>query len=203
MRPDMAAHDIEAVVIGGSAGALDVLAVILPALPRDLPAPLVLVLHVPPTRPSCLPEVLGARCELRVKEAEDKEPLAAGTLYVAPPNYHLLLEATRCLSLSIDDPVHFSRPAIDVLFETAADAYGPATVGVLLTGASEDGARGLARIAKRGGTTIVQAPETAVARTMPEAALRLHQAGYVLPAAEIGPCLVRLCGRGVASGEEG
>ena len=203
MRHAMAGPNIEAVVLGGSAGALDALAAILPALPRELPTPLVLVVHIPPTRPSCLPEVLGARCELRVKEAEDKEPLAAGTLYVAPPNYHLLLEARRCLSLSIDEPVHFSRPSIDVLFESAADAYGPTLVGVLLTGASEDGARGLARIAERGGTTIVQAPETAAVRTMPEAALRLHRAAYVLPAAEIGPCLVRLCSRGAAAGEGG
>jgi len=193
-------HDIEAVVIGGSAGALDALAAILPALPRSLPQPIALVIHLPATRPSCLPEVIGTRCELHVKEAEDKEPLAAGTLYVAPPNYHLLIEARRCLSLSVDEPVHFSRPAIDVLFESAADAYGPALVGVLLTGASEDGARGLAHIAERGGTTIVQAPETAAARTMPEAALRLHQAGYVLPVTEIGPCLARLCGGEAASG---
>lgn len=194
---------VEAVVIGGSTGALDALATILPVLPRSFPLPIALVIHLPSTRPSCLPEVIGTRCELHVKEAEDKEPLAAGTLYVAPPNYHLLIEARRCLSLSIDEPVHFSRPAIDVLFESAADAYGPALVGVLLTGASQDGARGLARIAKRGGTTIVQAPETAVASTMPEAALRMHRAGYVLPADEIGPCLARLCGGMAASGEVG
>jgi two-component system chemotaxis response regulator CheB len=197
----MATHDIEVVVIGGSAGALEALATILPALPRGFPIPIALVVHVLPTRPSGLPEVLGARCELAVKEAEDKEPLEAATIYVAPPNYHLLLEPGRCVSLSIDEPVHFSRPAIDVLFESAADAYGPAALGVLLTGASEDGARGLLRIEEAGGTTVVQSPATAAVSTMPEAALRLCHPTHVLPVAEIGAWLARFDRRGAAQQE--
>lgn len=188
----MATHDIELVVIGGSAGALDALARILPALPSGFPLPIALVLHVSPGRPSLLPEVLGAKCELVVKEAEDKEPLVAGTLYVAPPNYHLLVEPRRCVSLSVDAPVHFSRPSIDVLFESAADACGPAVLGVLLSGASEDGARGLARIEQAGGITLVQAPQTASARLMPEAALRLAPRSHALPPAEIGAWLTRV-----------
>lgn len=187
----MASRSIEVVVVGGSTGALDALASILPALPPDFPIPVALVLHLP-ARPSMLPEVLGARCALSVREAEDKVPLVAATLYVAPPNYHLLVESRRCLSLSVDPPVCFSRPAIDVLFESAADAYGPAVVGVLLSGANEDGARGLRRIEDAGGTTVVQSPETAAASAMPEAALRLCQPTHVLPVDAIGPWLARL-----------
>jgi two-component system, chemotaxis family, protein-glutamate methylesterase/glutaminase len=188
----MATREIELVVIGGSAGAIDALTTILPALPREFPLPIALVIHLAPTGRSHLPELLGTRCELTVKEAEDKEPLAPATLYVAPPNYHLLVEATRHVSLSVDAPVHYSRPAIDVLFESAADAGGPAVAGVLLTGASEDGAWGLLRIAQAGGTTVVQSPDTAAAPTMPQAALRRCHPTHVLPVAEIGPWLARL-----------
>jgi two-component system, chemotaxis family, protein-glutamate methylesterase/glutaminase len=183
---------IRAIVVGGSAGALDALSEILPALPTCFPIPIALVLHVHPNKPSYLAAVLRARCALTVKEAEDKEPLAPQTLYVAPPNYHLLVERRGCFSLSVDDAVLFSRPAIDVLFESAADAFGPTVVGVLLTGASADGARGLAEIKRKGGLTIVQAPSTASVPTMPEAALRLAAIDYVLPPAEIGQFLARL-----------
>src|SRR5262249_30989269 len=107
----------------------------------------------------------------------------------------LLIEKGRYFALSVDEPVHFSRPAIDVLFDSAADAYGPALAGVLLSGASEDGARGLARIKEAGGTTIVQSPDSAPAPTMPEAALRLSRADHVLPLGEIGPLLLRLSPR--------
>jgi two-component system, chemotaxis family, protein-glutamate methylesterase/glutaminase len=183
---------IAAIVAGGSAGVLDALAQILPALPAGFSIPIALVVHVHPTKPSHLVQVLGARCALAVKEAEDKEPLAPATVYVAPPNYHLLVERRGCFSLSVDDPVLFSRPAIDVLFESAADAFGSALAGLLLTGGSEDGARGLAQIKKNGGLTIVQAPSTASVPTMPQAALRLAQVDHVVPLAEIGGFLVRL-----------
>lgn len=188
----MTARNIEAIVAGGSAGALDVLVSVFSALPADFRIPVAVVLHVLPGKPSYLADVLGSRCSLAVKEAEDKEPLAPATIYVAPPNYHLLIEKNRCFSLSMDEPVHFSRPAIDVLFETAAEAYRDALAAVLLSGANEDGARGLARIKDLGGTTLVQAPETAFVRTMPEAALRLGAADCVLRPAEIGPFLRRL-----------
>lgn len=183
---------IDAIVIGGSAGALDALGDILPVLPFQFAIPVALVLHVPPSKPSLLVKVLSARTALRVKEAEDKEDLAPGQLYVAAPNYHVLIERRRCFSLSVDEPVHFSRPSIDVLFESAADAYGPAVAGVLLTGANEDGAAGLARIEEVGGTTIVQSPATAMVRTMPDAALRLLKCNHVLAPAEIGVFLARL-----------
>jgi two-component system chemotaxis response regulator CheB len=171
---------------------LDALRSIVTALPAGFPIPIAVVVHVPPDRRSYLSEVLAARSAVRVKEAEDKEPLAPGTIYLAPPNYHLLIERKRRFSLSVDDLVHYSRPSIDVLFDSAAWAYGPALAGVLLTGANEDGARGMVSIRNAGGTTIVQAPETAEAPTMPEAALRLGRADQVFSPADIGAFLARL-----------
>jgi len=188
----MGTQHIEAIVAGGSAGALEALRSIVNALPAGFPIPIAVVVHVPPHRRSYLSEVLAARSAVTVKEAEDKEPLAPGTIYLAPPNYHLLIERKRRFSLSVDDLVHYSRPSIDVLFDSAAWAYGPALAGVLLTGANEDGARGMASIRNAGGTTIVQAPETAEAPTMPEAALRLGPADQVLSPADIGAFLARL-----------
>lgn len=190
----MEALPVEAIVIGGSAGALEAIRTILPELLPGFALPIALVLHLLPTRPSGLASILARQCSLRVKEAEDKEPIAPGTLYLASPNYHLLIERRRCFSLSTDEPVHFSRPSIDVLFETAADAYGPGLVGLLLSGANDDGARGLARIKAAGGTTVVQSPDTAVVRTMPEAALRLTAADHILPLPDIGALLSSLGG---------
>lgn len=188
----MRAYSIDAVVIGGSAGALEALFAIVAALSVGFSCPLVVVVHILPDRRSYLSEVLGARAKLPVKEAEATEPLAGGTVYIAPPNYHLLIERKRCFSLSVDEPVHHSRPSIDVLFESAARAYGPGLVGILLSGANEDGAQGLASIRRAGGTTIVQAPETAEVATMPRAALRLGRADHVLSPAQIGALLARL-----------
>lgn len=195
----VAAQRIEAIVIGGSAGALEALGAILPALPSDFSVPIALVLHLPPKHPSMVATVLGAKCSLRVKEPDDKEPLEAGTLYVAPPNYHLLIERKRSFSLSMDDLVLFSRPSIDVLFESAADAYGSRVAGVLLSGANADGAHGLARIKQAGGLTIVQSPQTAAVATMPEVALRLAQPDHVLPLNGVGAFLANL---GLARGKE-
>jgi two-component system chemotaxis response regulator CheB len=199
----MLAGNIQAIVAGGSAGAIEALTSILPSLPADFRIPIAITLHVHPSKPSHLAQVLGMHSALLVKEAEDKEPLGPCTVYLAPPNYHLLIEAQHCFSLSVDDPVLFSRPAIDVLFESAADAFGSALVGLLLTGASEDGARGLARIQRAGGLTLVQAPNTAAVRIMPEAALRLSSPDHVLPLAEIGPFLARLDRRASSTREQG
>lgn len=181
-----------AVVIGGSAGAFEPLTKILSVLPRGFPLPIAVVLHVAPGRPSLLSQVLSPHCALPVHEVDDKEAIAAATVYVAPPNYHLLMEKTGHFSLSVDDLVHFSRPAIDVLFESAADVYEASLVGILLSGANEDGARGIARIKAGGGTTIVQAPADTQVRTMSEAAMRLTQPDHVLSANDIGPLLVQL-----------
>jgi two-component system chemotaxis response regulator CheB len=176
---------IEAIVVGGSAGALDALSVLLPALPVDCAVPVALVVHLPPSRPSRLAAVLAMRASVPVKEAEDKEPVAPGRVYVAPPGYHLLIERGRTFALSTDALLNFSRPAIDVLFESAADAYGDALAGIVLTGASEDGARGLAAIAEAGGLAVVQAPDGAVARQMPDAAIARAAGARVVPLADI------------------
>ncbi|MDQ8027397.1 MAG: chemotaxis protein CheB [Brevundimonas sp.] len=168
-----------AVVIGASAGAVEALLNILPALSPDAP-PVLVAVHVPPDRKNMLVPLLQARCALRIKEAEDKEPALAGTVYFAPPDYHLLVELDGTLALSSDELVHYSRPSIDVLFETAADAWGDDLVGVVLTGANQDGAAGLQAVARLGGDVIVQDPAEAVASAMPLAALTACPGARVL-----------------------
>jgi two-component system chemotaxis response regulator CheB len=175
----------KAVVIGASAGALEALSVILPSLPIGFRLPVFAVVHVPPDKKSILAELLQAKCRIRVREAEDKEPIEGGTAYFAPPNYHLLVEADDCLSLSNDEPVHYSRPSLDVLFESAADVYGASLIAIVLTGANDDGARGLRAVAQAGGTTIVQNPKEAYASAMPTAAISKCPEARVLSLREI------------------
>lgn len=182
------------IVIGGSSGALEAVGTILSALPPAFTVPIAVVLHLPPTQPSRLVEVLGAKSRRATREPDDKEPIVPATIYVGPPNYHLLIERRHTFALSVDLPVLFSRPSIDVLFESAADAYGPQVVGVLLSGANEDGARGLLRIHRAGGPTIVESPDTAAVAVMPAAAIQLGAADHAAPAAAIGPLLARLAG---------
>jgi len=131
----------------------------------------VVVVHLPASRPSLLPEVFAPRCAARVCEPEDKEPVTAGSIWFAPSNYHLLLEADRTFAFSTDLPVNFSRPSIDVLFESAADVFGAALGCIVLTGANEDGAHGASVVRRRGGLVIVQDPSTAEAKQMPLAAI--------------------------------
>jgi two-component system chemotaxis response regulator CheB len=167
----MTRRAFQAVAMGASAGALDALSTVLGKLPRSFPLPLLIVTHLPPDRDSVLCSLLAAKCKIDVREAEDKEPIVAGVAFIAPPDYHLLVEKDGRLSLSSDEPVQFSRPSIDVLFESAADAYGEALVGIILTGANDDGARGLRAIADAGGVVLVQRVDLAYASAMPRAAL--------------------------------
>lgn len=160
-----------AIAMGASAGALEALSAVLPGLPDDFPTPIFVVVHLPAHHESLMAQLLREACRLPVREAEDKEPIEPGTIYLAPPDYHLLIEPDRRLSLSGEEPVLFSRPSIDVMFETAAEAYGPGLVGVVLTGANSDGARGLRAIRDAGGVGLVQRPDTALASAMPRAAL--------------------------------
>lgn len=164
---------IELVVIGASAGGVEALGTLLEALPRNFYPPLAIVIHLPPDRSSALPKLFDRKCARPVKEAEDKEMLAKGTVYVAPPDYHLLVEPDRSLSLSRDEPLHYSRPSIDLLFESAALAYRQNVLGIILTGASKDGAQGLKQIRECGGLAWIQQPDEALARIMPEAAIQL------------------------------
>jgi two-component system, chemotaxis family, protein-glutamate methylesterase/glutaminase len=179
----------EAVVIGASAGALEVLSNVLPALPSDYRLPILIVVHLPPDNTSLFAELFRARCAIRVREAEDKEPIEPGVVYFAPPDYHLLVEEDKRLSLSDDEPVLFSRPSIDVLFESAADAYGGGLIGVVLTGANSDGANGLKAVVEAGGVAVVQSPGSAYAVAMPEAAIAACPAARVLPVNEIAAYL--------------
>jgi two-component system chemotaxis response regulator CheB len=165
---------------------------LLPALRGDLPVPVIVVLHLPRERPSLLADIFRYRCALPTQEAQDKEPLKNGVVYFAPPDYHLLVDEGPSLALSVDDPVFFSRPSIDVLFESAADAFGPRLLGIVLTGGNEDGARGLAAVAREGGVTVVQQPETAQMPQMPEAALAKGPVDFVLPLDQIARLLATL-----------
>jgi two-component system chemotaxis response regulator CheB len=180
---------VDAVVIGASAGGIEALTVLLPALSPGLRTPVFIVIHLPRDKPSVLAEIFARKCAAPVREAQDKEGVSPGTVYFAPSNYHLLLDQGPQLSLSADDPVHYSRPSIDVLFESAADVYGDRLLGVILTGANDDGAAGLAAIHDAGGVTIVQQPETARAPHMLRSALKLRPANWVLPLDEIASLL--------------
>jgi two-component system chemotaxis response regulator CheB len=176
---------VDAVVIGASAGGLAALSVLVAGLPRSYRLPLLMVQHVPPTGPTQLVEIFQRKTDLNVREARDKEPIRGGTLYFASPGYHLLVENDLSLSLSQDNAMHFSRPSIDVLFESAADAWGERVAGILMTGANEDGAAGLDAIRQAGGITIVQEPGEAEVSTMPLAALQRFAPDYILPLRDI------------------
>lgn len=174
-----------AIVIGASAGAIQALSEILPALPADFALPILVVVHVPADRSNILAPLFKKKCRMAVCEAEDKEPALGGVIYFAPSGYHLLVEAEETLSLSSDEEVLYSRPSIDVLFESAADAYGPAAIGIILTGANSDGAKGLRAIASAGGTALVQDPSNAYANAMPRAALAECASARAMSLAEI------------------
>jgi len=186
---------IDAVVIGTSAGGVDALSVLLPALPGSSKAAVFVVLHLPRDRPSLLVDIFAPKCRMAVCEASDKEPVEVGTIYFAPPDYHLLIDAGPQLALSSDEPVNFSRPAIDVLFESAADEYGERLLGIVLTGGNQDGAAGLQAIRAAGGMTVVQEPETAHVRYMPELALQQGEVDYVLTLEQIAALLGTLQGK--------
>jgi two-component system, chemotaxis family, protein-glutamate methylesterase/glutaminase len=190
---------VEAVAIGASAGGMEALGVLLQGLPEGFVPAIFAVLHLPPDKPSLLPELLQRRCRLPVREALDKEGVRPGCVYLAPPDYHLLVEKEKTLALSSDAPVLFSRPSIDVLFESAAEAYGPALLGIVLTGANADGAEGLRAIRQAGGRAWVQAPNDAVSDAMPAAAIARAGADLVLPLRDMAERLIHLrTGRPIA-----
>jgi two-component system chemotaxis response regulator CheB len=179
------------VAVGTSWGGLSALTKLLGALPADFKIPVVLVQHRSKDSERLLVQLLQDATDLKVCEIEDKDPLTPGTVHVAPANYHVLIEDGYA-SLTLDEPVRFSRPSIDVMFSSAADTYRSATIGVVLTGANEDGARGLAHIVKRGGLALVQDPKTAEIPIMPEAAIRAVPTVEVLPLETLAPRLIEL-----------
>jgi two-component system chemotaxis response regulator CheB len=183
------ARELRAIAIGGSAGSVDALGVLLPALRADAGVAVFIVIHLPRERTSMLVDIFSRRSALRLVEAEDKQPIEPGTVYFAPPDYHLLIDEGPALALSADELVHYSRPAIDVLFEAAADAYGGGLLGIVLSGANEDGAAGLAAVKRHGGWTVVQSPGQSVASAMPLAALAAVPDSAVLALGEIAQLL--------------
>jgi two-component system chemotaxis response regulator CheB len=186
---------VDAVVMGASAGGVDALCEILPSVPAQLRAAMLIVLHLPRDRPSLLEEIFGNRCRRPVREPMDKEPIEPGTVYVAPPDYHMLVDEGPQISLSEDELVNYSRPSVDVLFQSAADFYGDRLLGIILTGANEDGAEGLAAVHAAGGITVVQQPESAQAPYMLVSALKRTQPDFVLSLAEIASLLGALAAR--------
>lgn len=191
--PDLPALPrVDAIVVGASAGGVEALLKIFRPLRKGFRLPIIAVLHLPDERRSLLADVFASHLAIPVKEADDKETIVPGTLYFAAPGYHLSIEADRTLSFSQEERVFHSRPSVDILFESAADAYDSRLAGVLLTGANNDGAQGMARIKEYGGLTVVQDPAQALARTMPDAALALHTPDFLLPLPDIGVLLVEL-----------
>lgn len=203
--PELAARPIEAIVIGASAGGVEALSEILPALRRGAAVATMVVLHLPRERPSLLAQIFADRCRQPVVEAQDKEPAQAGVIHFAPPDYHLLVDRSEdgpILAMSNDELVNYSRPAIDVLFESAADVFGPRLLGILLTGGNHDGAAGMQAIARAGGVTVVQSPQQAQVPYMPAQALAMGNIDYVLTLQQIADLLRTLGASGLAQEKE-
>lgn len=182
----------EAVVIGSSAGGMDALRKVLSSLTEKFKVPIIIVQHLSPSSESYLVEYLSRYCSLKVKEVEEKEKIKSGWVYVAPPNYHTLVEKDGSFTFTVEERVSYARPSIDVLFETAADAFGNRLIGIILTGANSDGSLGLMKIKKNGGIAIVQDPDTAEAEMMPRTALEKATVDYILKLEDIGKTLMNL-----------
>ncbi len=181
----------DVVVIGASAGGVEALSIVVNAFPAGFPAAILVVQHMDPRHKSVLHGLLGRRCWIPVAQAIDGDGLHSGTVSIAPPDLHLLVRGDR-LRLESTAQVHFTRPSVDLLFESVADAYGERVIGVVLSGSGLDGAAGVRAIKAKGGTTIVQDPATAAHRGMPDAARNTGCADFVLPLDEIGPAIVGL-----------
>jgi two-component system chemotaxis response regulator CheB len=182
------------VAIASSAGGINALGRVLGGLPPDFPVPVVVVQHLDPRHKTIIAEVLGRRAKLTVVLASDGEQMQPGSIYVAPPNYHLLVEAEGMLVLSSSELVHFLRPSADLLFESVAGAYGQAAIACVLTGTGSDGAMGATAIKSRGGTVIVEDPELAEFKGMPEAVIASCAVDFVLPLDEIAAVVCGLVG---------
>ena len=182
------------VVVGTSMGGIETLSTLLGSLQADFPLPVAIVQHMGKGVQVSLADLFRSRTKLRVYEGEPLQPLQPGSVYLAPVDYHMLIEKDMTISLSLDEKVNYSRPSIDVLFESAAYSVGADVIGVLLTGASRDGATGVKAIKEAGGFVVVESPETAICSFMPRKALEVVKADYVLPVNEIGSLLCSLTG---------
>jgi two-component system, chemotaxis family, protein-glutamate methylesterase/glutaminase len=184
MEEEILMNKYELLIIGGSAGSLEVILEVLPLLRHDLDYAILLVLHRR-SGDSLLTGLLSDKTSLEVKEAEEKEAIRPGVIYIAPADYHLLVEKDKTLSLDYSEKIHYSRPAIDASYETAAEAYGPLLIGVLLSGANADGAEGLLKIKQAGGLTIVQDPNEASVSYMPQQAIEKNAATKIVKTTQI------------------
>ncbi len=190
-KPEKKYH---AVVIGASAGGVVAVKTLLQALPEKFPLPILIVQHISPETGRGMEQLLRKFAALSVKEADEQDEIKPGTVYLAPPNYHLLVEPDLTVSLSAEEPVSYARPSIDLLFESAAIAYGPALIGVILTGANMDGRNGLKTIKEMGGLAIIQDPSDAEIDSMPLAALAAVKPDYIVKLADLAGLLIKLAG---------
>lgn len=182
----------EAIVIGVSSGGLNAMKTMFSLLPADFITPVIIVQHISPRSGNQWIYLLNDKSNLHIKEADEKEKIEPGMIYIAPPNYHLLVEKDKTFSLTVDERVNYARPSIDVLFESAAEAYNSKLIGVVLTGSNNDGSNGLKRIQEWGGLTIVQDPKTAESAFMPASAIAGCKPGYILPLEEIIDLLIHI-----------
>ena len=182
----------EAIVIGVSSGGMNAMKVMFSLLPANFSTPIVIVQHIGARSENIWVQLLNDKCKLEIKEADEKEKIEKGKIYIAPPNYHLLIEQDRTFTLTVDERVNYARPSIDVLFETAAEAYQNRLVGIVLTGSNNDGSKGLKRIKEYGGLTIVQQPDTAESSFMPASAIATVQPDYILPLEAIINLLIEI-----------
>lgn len=185
---------IKAIVIGASYGGMEAVRILIAALPPQFRVPISIVLHIGNNDIRSYLTMLNGKTSYTVKEAEEKELIKSGYIYFAPPNYHLQMESNFSFSLSTDSKVNFSRPSIDVLFETAAWTYKKELIGVLLTGSNSDGAEGLKTIKRYGGITIVENPETALSKSMPSSAIKEETPSFILDLKDIPEKIVELSG---------
>lgn len=182
----------EAIVIGTSSGGMNALKFLFSALPVDFSIPIIIVQHIGPRSDNQWIKLLNNNSKLYLKEADEKEKIEHGKVYIAPPNYHLMIERNKTFSLTIDERVNYSRPSIDVLFESAAEAYKNKLIGVILTGSNNDGTKGIKRIKEYGGLTIAQDPKTAESSYMPASAIAAIQPDYILSLEDISNLLIKL-----------
>ena len=181
----------EAIVIGVSSGGMNALKVLFSLLPKEFKTPIIIVQHIGSQSENLWIRLLNDKSNLPIKEADEKESIEHGKVYIAPPNYHLLIERNKTFSLTIDERVNYARPSIDVLFESAAEAYKNKLIGVILTGSNNDGSNGLKRIKEYGGLTIVQDPTTAESNYMPASAIAAMQVDFILSLEDIIKLLIK------------
>ena len=182
----------EAIVIGVSSGGMNAMKVMFSLLPKDFHTPIIIVQHISPRSDNQWIKLLNDKSNLHIKEADEKEKIEPGNIYISPPNYHLMIERDKTLSLTIDERVNFARPSIDVLFESAAETYKDKLIGVILTGSNNDGTKGIKRIKECGGLAIVQNPETAESSYMPASAIAAIKPDYILSLEEITNLLITI-----------